>query len=510
MRQGEISSEDSAPTGAVSRLDKTRRTVGLFLGPAVFLILLLVQLPASTPEASRLAAVVAWVVIWWVTEAIPIPATALLGPALAVLLEVSTARELFASFGDPIIFLFLGGFMIAEAMSVHGLDRRIAYSLLGSRLVGSSTTAALAGFVVLGSGLSMWISNTATTAMLYPIALGVVAALARLQAGRPGAPTGGQSGYRTGLLLACAYGASIGGIATPVGSPPNLIVMAQLRTLAGINLTFVQWMLVGLPIALVVLAFALLYLRRRFPPATRSLMGARELMLVQKAALGPPSRGEWNVIAAFSFAVFFWVSPGLVALLVNAEGFSERYQSLLPESVVAVLAASLLFILPVDWQSRRATLTWAEAARIDWGTLLLFGGGLALGGAMFRTGLAEDLGRGIVSLTGADSVVTLTVVFCVLAIYMTEVTSNTATATMLGPLAIAAAQALGFSPAAPALGCAFGCSMAFMLPVATPPNAIVYGSGLVRMTDMIRAGFWMNLTAAIVIPPCAIFLSRML
>jgi solute carrier family 13 (sodium-dependent dicarboxylate transporter), member 2/3/5 len=502
------SSDDQALSGAMSRFETNRRTIGLFLGPAVFVSLLILQPPFSSPEASRLSAVVALVVIWWVTEAIPIPATALLGPSLAVLLGVSSATELFASFGDPIIFLFMGGFMIAEAMSVHGLDRRIAYALLGSRLIGSSSTAALAGFVILASGLSMWISNTATTAMLYPIALGVVAALTRLAAGQPGEPDAEQQGYRTGLLLASAYGSSIGGIATPVGSPPNLIIMAQLRTLSDIHLSFVQWMLIALPIALVMLTIATVYLRRRFPTACRT--GALGLMSRETAALGPISRGEWNVIAAFSFAVFFWVTPGIVVLLAADEGFAARYHALLPESVVAILAACLLFILPVDWKSRRATLTWSEAARIDWGTLLLFGGGLALGGAMFRTGLAADLGRNLVSLTGADSVITLTVVFCVLAIYLTEVTSNTATATMLGPLAIAAAQAMGVNPVAPALGCALGCSMAFMLPVATPPNAIVYGSGLLRMTDMIKAGFWLNLAAALVVPPLTLFLSRLL
>jgi solute carrier family 13 (sodium-dependent dicarboxylate transporter), member 2/3/5 len=511
MRQAEAPSpRDMALSGTLSRFDRSRRTIGLFLGPAVFGIVLLLQFPGSTPEASRLAAVVAWVVIWWVTEAIPIPATALLGPALAVLLGVSSARELFASFGDPIIFLFMGGFMIAEAMSVHGLDRRIAYALLGSRFVGSSATAALSGFVVLASGLSMWISNTAATAMLYPIALGVVGALARLLTHRP-RELAEQNSYRTGLLLACAYGASIGGIATPVGSPPNLIVMAQLRTLAGVGVNFLDWMLIGVPIAVVMLTIALFYLRRRFPPVTRKLAQASEFMAKEKAALGPLSRGEWNVVAAFSFAVVFWISPGILALLMEGgEGFSQRYQDLLPESVVAVLAASLLFILPVDWKSRRATLTWAEAARIDWGTLLLFGGGLALGGAMFRTGLAEDLGRSLIALTGANSVLTLTVVFCVFAIYLTEVTSNTATATMLGPLAIASAQAIGVSPVAPAFGCALGCSMAFMLPVATPPNAIVYGSGLVRMTEMIRAGFWMNLAAAVVLPLGTLLLCRLL
>ncbi len=495
-----------------SSFELYRGTIGLFLGPAAFLALLLVHFPNLTPAASRLAALIVWVVIWWVTEAIPIPVTALLGPAMAVALGISTMRELFAAFGDPIIFLFLGGFLIAEAMSVHGLDRRVAFSLLGSRLIGSSATAVLLAFAFLATALSMWISNTATAAMLYPIALGVLAALARLMASDPEANAPGKPlKYRTGLLLACAYGSSIGGIATPVGSPPNLIVLGQLRKLSGVYLSFLDWMVMAVPIAVVMLVFASFYLRRRFPPPVRRLSGAAEFIAGEKAKLGALKRGEWNVIVAFSVAVFLWVLPGIAGVMMDPEGeFLRNYNRLLPEGVVAILAASLLFILPVDWKKRRSTLTWSDAKRIDWGTLMLFGGGLALGGAMFKTGLAEAIGKGLVSATGADSVTALTIVFSVLGIYLTELTSNTATAAMLGPLAIAAAQAIGADPVAPAFGCAIGCSMAFMLPVSTPPNAIVYGSGLIRIVEMIKSGFWMTVTAAIVIPSVTLLLQWLL
>jgi solute carrier family 13 (sodium-dependent dicarboxylate transporter), member 2/3/5 len=490
-----------------SRFEQQRGRVGLFLGPSLFVVLLFLDLPGLSPEAARLAAVVAWVVTWWVTEPIPIPATAVFGPALAVLLGIGTAREMFASFGDPVIFLFLGGFLIARAMTVHGLDRRIAFALLGSRLVGANPSAVLFGFVLLSAGLSMWISNTATTAMLYPIALGVLGALLSAAAKDSAVKAGATpDGYRTGLVLACAYGSSMGGIGTPVGSPPNLIVIGQLENLAGLRLSFFQWMLIALPSALAMLTFSAAYLRWRYrPPA--SLASDWKLLGAERANLGRLSRAEWNVLIAFGTAVTLWVVPGMAALVLPG---AARYQELLPESVVAVLAASLLFILPADWKAGRATLSWKEAVHIDWGTLLLFGGGLALGGAMFRSGLAEALGRGLVAATGVDSVLAVTFLFSVIAIYLTEVTSNTATATMLGPLAIAAATALGVSPVAPAVGCALGCSMAFMLPVATPPNAIVYGSGMVRITDMVRTGFWMNLAACLIIPVITVGLCHLL
>jgi sodium-dependent dicarboxylate transporter 2/3/5 len=211
---------------------------------------------------------------------------------------------------------------------------------------------------------------------------------------------------------------------------------------------------------------------------------------------------------AFLLAVTGWVGPGIVtAALGTGHPLSIQLGGLFPEGVVAVIAASLLFVLPTSWPERRFTLTWREAEAIDWGTLLLFGGGLSLGGAMFSTGLAAALGKGLTGATGAHSLVALTVLFSVFAIYFTEVTSNTATATMLVPLAIAAAQAAGVDPVPPALGCALGCSMAFMLPVATPPNAIVYGSGQVPITRMVRAGFWLNIAACVVIPAVVLLLA---
>ena len=493
------------------RFERVRRTAGLFAGPALFALLIAVPIPGLPIPAARLAAVLAWILTWWISEAVPIPVTSVLGPALAVVLGVGSAPEMFAPFGDPIVFLFLGGFVLAEAMFVTGLDRRFAYAILARRWVGSSSTRILAAFAVATAGLSAWLSNTATTAMLYPIALSVLAALSRLlerQSGSPVDPT--RLRFGTSLMLTIAWASSIGGIVTPIGTPPNLVVLGQLEQLAGVRVPFFQWMLVGAPVAAVMLALLLGWLRWALPPEVGTIRGSRDEFQRERAALGAPSRAERNVLGAFALTVTLWVLPGLLALALGTDAPAVRQvQRLLPESVVAVLGASLLFVLPVDWRERRFTLRWSEAVRIDWGTLLLFGGGLSLGAAMFRTGLAEAVGQGIVRATGAQSLTALTVLFTLLAIALTETTSNTAAATMVAPLAIAAAHAAGVSPVPPAMGVALGASMAFMLPVSTPPNAIVYGSGCVPITVMLRLGTLLDLASAIVVPAGVLLLTRL-
>lgn len=477
---------------AEERFENLRRRTGLVLGPALFALLLLFP-PASIPvPASRLLAVVAWVIAWWITEAVPLPATAVLGPALAVVLGVVPAREAFAPFGDPIIFLFLGSFLFARAMSVHGLDRRLAGAVLAIPAASASPRRLVVTFAGLAAALSMWLSNSATTAMLYSIALGALASFSSGGARRPA--------LERALLLACAYGASIGGVGTPVGSPPNLVAIGQLGTLAGIRVGFVSWSLVGIPVLLAMLAAVVLVVGARAGDGT----WARPTAAGRHRA--PMGAGERGVTAAFSLTVACWVAPGLLSLVLGAEHpLAAALGRALPEGVVAVLGASLLFVLPAG--GGRFALTWEEATRIDWGTLLLFGGGLSLGGAMFRTGLSDAIGSSLVSATGVSTTLGLTVVFSVFSIFFTEVTSNTAAATMLVPLAVASANAAGASPLEPALGCGLACSMAFMLPVATPPNAIVYGSGLVPIGTMARAGFALNLAACVVIPAAVLLLA---
>ncbi|MGE5235568.1 MAG: SLC13 family permease [Acidobacteriota bacterium] len=512
VRFRDLSEARETLSPAELRFERRRRSITLLLGPAAFVILFLTPMPTLQPAAARLTAVLAWVLIWWIGEAVPIPVTALLGPALAVVVGVGPAGELFAPFGDPIIFLFMGSFIIAEAMFATGLDKRMAYAILTRSWVGTSSARILLAFAGITAVLSMWLSNTATTAMLYPIAVSVLVALSRLlEQARGKAVDLTKLRYGTALMLVTAYASSIGGIATPVGTPPNLIVVGQLAKLGGVRIPFFQWMLIGTPVMLLMLALLLAYLRWALPPEVGSISGSRAVIAGDRAALGPLSRAERNVLIAFALTVSLWVLPGLVALAAGTESQASRsIQAALPEGVVAVLGAALLFLLPVDWQQRRFTMTWNQAARIDWGTLLLFGAGLSLGSAMFHTGLASAVGRGLIELTGARSLTALTFLFCFVAIVLTETTSNTAAATMVCPLAIAAAQAAGVSVVPPAVATALGASMAFMLPVSTPPNAIVYGSGCVSITAMLRHGSLLDLASLLVVPPSVLLLCRLL
>jgi sodium-dependent dicarboxylate transporter 2/3/5 len=486
---------------AERRFEYFRRTVGLFLGPAMALLIYLLPLKGLSPSAHALAAVIGWVITWWITEPIPLSATALLGTVLCVLLGVADAKTAFAPFADPIIYLFLGSFLIARAMSAHGLDRRFAYTILSWHSVGSSSGRILFVFGAICALISMWISNTATTAMLFPIGCGVIGATAEMISKKTGRPVDPASlRFGTGLMLMTAYASSIGGIGTPVGTPPNLIGLAMMERFAGVKIPFFKWMILAVPMAIIMylVAFGILYLLHK--PEVAKIEGSRDYISHELARLGRWSRGEKNALAAFLAAVFLWVLPGFLALFLGNESAAAKfYNSRVPEAVVAVLAALLLFLLPTDWKERKFTLTWRQAVEIDWGTLLLFGGGLSLGNLMFQTRLADALGTGILHHLGATSVWGMTLAGIYLAILVTSTTSNTAAATMLVPVLISLAKVSGVNPVPPAIGATLGCSWAFMLPVSTPPNAIVYGSGLVPITKMIRAGVLLCLFGGLLI-----------
>lgn len=483
-------------SGAEQRFERVRRTVGLWLGPLVLVLLLLFPVPAPNPEAARLTAVLAFTLIWWITEAVPIPITSLLGPALAVLLGVGPASEIFAGFGDPVVLFFLGGFILAEGLVISGLDRRVAAAILSRPALSASPSRILVAFAVLPAGVSAWMNNASTTATIYPIGLSILYALAR-HAGLDAT----RLRFGTALMLTLAWASSIGGVMTPVGTGPNLIALGQLRKLAGAHVPFFHWMVIAVPIAVAMLAALLLYFRFALPPDLPPDPGAAARAAADRAQLGPLSRAQKNVLFAFGLTVTMWVVPGLLAAGLGPDApIVLALARHLPESVAALIGAALLFVLPVDWSARRFTITWPEAVRIDWATLMLFGGGLALGGAMFRTGLAAAIGNGLVAWTGAHSLVAMTCLFCWVAIVLTEATSNTVTTTMLAPLAIAAAQAAGISPVPPTMALAIGASMAFMLPVSTPPNAIVYGSGAVKITAMVRHGLMLDVASAAIVP----------
>ena len=471
-----------------------RRAVGLWLGPILLVVVLL--LPGGLdPPAQRLAAIFALVLVWWVSEAIPLAATALLGPALAVLFGVVPARDAFAPFGHPVIFLFLGSFLIARCMREHGLDRRMALFALSRPWVGEHPGRIVFAFGAIAAFLSMWMSNTATTAMMLPIGLGVLSTLPSAERNDSAAGDGDREWpYATGLMLMIAYACNIGGIATPVGSPPNLIAIGMLEDLAGRTLTFFDWMRFGLPIAVVLFALLFLLIRRGFPVAAQRFEGASENIRAERATLGPWSPGERAALGAFLLVVALWTLPGFVGLLLGRDhAASESLRRLLPEGPAAILAATLLFAVPVDRAAGRFALDWKQAVRIDWGTILLFGGGLSLGSMAFETGLAETLGRGLLETTGGLPMVVIALIALFLANVMTEFMSNTATANLLIPMFIALGAEAAGEPMLATVAATVGCSLAFCFPIATPPNAIVYGSGRVPLPTMIRTGVLLDL-----------------
>ena len=488
---------------AEERFNAQRRTVGLIAGPLIFVALLLAPIPLPV-GAHRLAAILAMVIVFWVTEALPLPVTALMGPVMAVVLGIAPVRPAFASFADPVIFVFMGGFMLAEAMFVHGVDRRIAYTGLSWRFVGSGPGRMLVVYGGITAVLSMWMSNTATTAMMYPIGLSIAAHLAR---------TGGTGARQFALaaMLMTSFAASIGGMGTPVGTPPNLIGIGMLQRFAEVEITFFQWMAIGVPAAVIMFGFLAVLFYFTGVRGVTLTEGSTQVVKDELKKLGPVSPGQRNVLIAFGTTVILWLTPGIMALVgLDQTSFARAYAQAIPESVAAMIGALLLFVLPINWRAGRFTLTWDQALNIEWGIILLYGGGLALGEMAFTTGLAEALGKGITSWIPAPSTVALTLTFTAVAIVLSEATSNTAAANMIVPISIAVAVAAGVRPIEPALGATLGASMGFMMPVSTPPNAIVYSSGYVPITAMMRYGLALDLVGFVVISALVLVLGPLI
>ncbi|MDD9945483.1 MAG: DASS family sodium-coupled anion symporter [Myxococcales bacterium] len=458
--------------------NSARARVGRVLAPIVLATLWLVPLPLDGKQ-HRLAAIAAAVVVMWVTEVVPVPVTALLIAPAMVAAGITDAKSAFAPYADPLLFLFYGSFFIALSMQRHGLDRRLAQAVVRSPMVAGVPWRTRLSLMLVGACLSMWISNTASTAMLVPILLGTMgkSALSRLSESK-------RSSTTVGGLLAIAYACSVGGMGTLVGTPPNMITIRLLRG-ADVRLGFVDWIQIGVPSAAALVAIIYLVFARLYPPPPGNAQPKPE-----PADDGPLSRGERVTALSFLLAVLGWLTPGVLKAV--GSDLAGPVSRALPAGGVAILAASLLFLMK-DADGRRAVLPWQEARTIDWGLIMLFGGGISLGTQMFQTGLANELGRGFIALTGVRDLWTLTALAMAFTIFFTEMCSNTATSNMVVPLVIGVCAELGVSPIAPSIGVALAASCAFMLPIATGPNAIVYGTGKVPMTRMLRAGFILNL-----------------
>ena len=488
------------PTAAASTVPGTPahpvlRLVGLIAGPALMALALLLPLPGEMPpEGRRTAAITLLMATWWITEAIPLAATALLPIALFPLLAILPAGETTAAYGDPNIFLFAGGFFIAMAMQKWRLHERIALSII--LRAGTAPARLVLGFMIATAALSLWISNTATTVMMLPIAIGVIEQIERQRGASPFAPC---------LLLGLAYAASIGGIGTLIGTPPNLVLAAQFTRLypEAPPIGFLQWMLFGIPLVLIFLPLTWLLLTRvlfRFPRADARDADARDAdarapIRDRLIALGPISRGERTVAIVAALTALAWIFRADINLgSVSIPGWSGLFPrpAMIHHATIAIFFAALLFIIPVDLRRRQFALDWEWARRIPWDVLILFGGGLALARAFESSGLVLWLGGRLGGL-GTLPPILIVMAVCTLLTFTTELTSNVATATIMLPILGGAAPALGLHPLILMIPAGVSASCAFMLPVATPPNAIVFGGGRLTVAQMARAGLAVNI-----------------
>ena len=490
-------------TGSVETtltVDRLRRKIGLVLAPALFGLMLVLPLPGLSVEAHRLAAVMVAVITLWVTETIPLPVTALLGPTLAIVLGVAPARQAYAPFADPLILLFIGSFILAQAIFVHRLNERIAYGVMSWKVIGARPTRILIAYGCIAAFISAWMSNTATAAMLLPIGLSLLAFMESESSISPR--------YGTALMLATAYGCSLGGMATIVGTPPNVIAAGMIREFTGIEISFVQWMFFAVPAAVFMVGFLVIYMNWMGRSGIAEIPGADKIIRERMAALGPWKNGEKNVLIAFLVTVTLWVVPGILGIVLGTDHpVAAALSSAVPISVAAIIGATLLFLMPVS-ETERSTITWRQAANIDWGTILLFGGGLALGQMASSTGLAEAFGLGITGVVPVGSVITLTFASAIFTTILSETMSNTAAATIAMPVIISIAQAAGVDPIPPTLAASLTASVAVILPVSTPANAIVYSSGKVPITKMIRYGIVVDIVAIIAIPTIVLLFFR--
>jgi sodium-dependent dicarboxylate transporter 2/3/5 len=509
------------------------KTIGFFVGITAFLVLILLPTPAAFQSAATqflsngpssmtsdqlayamkvVLALLLLMISWWITEAIPLPATALLPPVVLPWFHLSgiqaghaqdlTLKTILANYANPVIYLFLGGFLIAGAMQKWRLDRRFTLWLLTRGKLANDSRSVLLSLMAVTAILSMWISNTATAAMMLPLGLGILSLMR--------SPSG-SSRFGTAVMLGIAWAASIGGVGTIIGTPPNGIGLGILNTVFAHDptyhrITFLKWMMFGVPYVIIFVPVAWFLILRFYPPEFITVPGGKERLLAERAELSSISTPERRTIGAFLLAVVLWVSnpfwPQLLPGTLAAQlGWIDEY-------TIGLVVGTLLFIIPVNIKEATFLLEWQDIRYVDWGTLLLFGGGIALSDAMFKTGLASWLAISFVELFGSPSSLALLFLTIVLVALLTEVTSNTAVTSMAIPIVISIAQRLGHDPILLALGATVAASMAFMLPVATPPNALVYGTGQVKIKEMVRAGFALDIAGAILTTLLVTLLAR--
>lgn len=466
--------------------------IGLVLGPlSFFTVLGFVQFDGLSEEGHAVLASTLWIAIWWITEAIPIAITSLLPIVLFPITGALNIAETTASFGHKYIFLYIGGFIIAIAIERWNLHKRIALTIIN--LIGTNMKSIVLGFMVATAFLSMWISNTATSVMMIPIGMAIVAQL------RDNPDTVEDENLIFGkmLMLAIAYSASIGGISTLIGTPPNLVLAGILEELYGVELSFSKWIILGLPVAIVLLFICWKYLTDyAFKLNVKSFPGGKPEIQRQLKSLGKISYEEKLVLSVFAATAIAWITRSFLL---------QRFIPHLDDTIIAVIGGIVLFLLPASKEKNRKILNWDEAVKLPWGILLLFGGGLALAQGFGSSGLAEFIGNKMTSLEGISIILLLMILIAAIN-FLTEITSNLATAAMMLPILAPLALGINVHPYLLMVGATIAASCAFMLPVATPPNAVVFGSGYLKIYDMVRVGIWMNIISIILLTIFVYFL----
>ena len=465
-----------------------RKLIGLILGPLLFgFVFIFLDPKGLSQEGVAILASTLWIATWWITEAIPIPATSLLPIVLFPITGALSIADTTNSYGHKMIFLYMGGFMIALAMEKWSLHKRIALTII--KFVGTNIRSIIFGFMISTALLSMWISNTATTMMMLPIALAVARQFGeffRLEAGEKAKAE--ERKFGLALMLGIAYAASIGGMATLIGTPTNAIFSAVAKEYYNAEVSFSEWMKFGLPLSMILLLICWLYLTMiAFKPAFQRFSHVSDTINNELRKLGVMKTEEKRIIIVFGLTALAWITRSFIlAHIIPA----------IDDTIIAITGALVLFLIPARDNDR--ILDWPTARKLPWGILLLFGGGLAIAAGFSKTGLAAWIGNEIQYISGTQYLIILLVVTATVN-FLTEITSNVATASILLPIMASISAALGFHPYGLMISSCLAASCAFMLPVATPPNAIVFSSGYIKISDMVKAGFWMNLISVIII-----------
>lgn len=459
------------------------QTWGAILGIALFVGVLLIPVPSDMPlQAWRVVAVAVLMAVWWTSEALPLPVTAMIPLVLFPLLGISSALDAAAPYADPIIFLLLGGFIIGAAMQRWSLHKRIG--LLAILCIGTTPSRLIGGFMLGTALLSMWVSNSATAIMMLPVAVSIAALFERPDPSTLVA----HHNFSLALMLAVAYGASIGGLGTLIGTPPNAVLAAYMAREHGVTIGFAQWMGLAVPLVVVMLVGTWIILVRLHPVDGQIGLDAEQLVQTKLKEMGPLTAADRRVACVFAVTALAWLLRPVYSDFAPGLGDSQ----------IAILSAVVIFLLPSGTPAGGRLLAWEDLKELPWGVLILLGGGLSLAGAIGSTGLAAWL-AGIMSAIAHWPVLLIIATATVGMIFLTEFTSNTASAATFLPVGAALAVGIGVDPIMLTVPLALAASCAFMLPVATPPNAIVFASGRITIRQMVYAGFWINILGSIAV-----------